>query len=118
VGELETRRTTGAPSSHPRLHLVARHRRAVTVLIVEDDGILRELLQRALDGYGFSVHSADGTEALRCSQQHEGTIDVLVSDIVMPGLGVVELSQRISCSTPRNEVVVHNGLWRSVPRIA
>jgi CheY-like chemotaxis protein len=118
VGELETRRTTGAPSSHPRLHLVAPHRRAVTILIVEDDGILRELLQRALEGYGFSVHSAaDGTEALRCSQQHEGTIDVLVSDIVMPGLGGVELSQRIRAARPETKLLFITGFGDQFPEL-
>jgi CheY-like chemotaxis protein len=97
VGELETRRTTtDVQSPHPRLHLVAPHRRSVTILIVEDDGNLRELLQRALEGYGFSVlPAANGAEALRWSEQHEGTIEIVVSDIVMPELNGLELSKRI-----------------------
>jgi DNA-binding response OmpR family regulator len=116
VGELETRRTTGAPSSHRRLRLVAPHRRAVTILIVEDDGILRELLQRALEGYGFSVlPAADGAEALRWSQQHEGTIDVLVSDVVMPGLGGVELSQRIRAARPETKLLFITGFGDQFP---
>jgi DNA-binding response OmpR family regulator len=96
VGELETRRTTDIQSPHSRLHLVAPHRRSVTILIVEDDGNLRELLQRALEGYGFSVlPAANGAEALRWSEQHEGTIEIVVSDIVMPELNGLELSKRI-----------------------
>jgi GAF domain-containing protein len=75
VGELETRRTADASSSHPRLHLVAPHRRSVTILIVEGNDILRELLHRTLEGYGFSVLSAsNGVEALHWSERHEGTI--------------------------------------------
>jgi two-component system cell cycle sensor histidine kinase/response regulator CckA len=65
-------------------------------LIVEDNDNLRNLLQRTLEGVGFSVFpAADGAEALRLYQQHDGTIDLMVSDIVMPRLNGLELSERI-----------------------
>src|ERR1035438_4422445 len=81
MAELETRRTTYAQSSHQRLHLEPPHHRSVTILIVEDNDNLRNLLQRTLEGVGFSVLTAsDGTEALRLCRQHGGALDLTVSD--------------------------------------
>ena len=77
VGQLETSRITNAPLPHPRLHLVAPHRRSVTILIVQNEEILRGLLQRALEGYRFSVlPAANGAEALQWNQRHDGTIEI------------------------------------------
>jgi CheY-like chemotaxis protein len=118
VGELETRRTTNAPSSHPRLHLVAPHRRSVTILIVEDDSVLRELLQRALEGYGFSVlPAATGAEALHWSERHEGTIEIAVTDIVLPDLNGFELSQRIRAARPETKLLLVTGFGDQYPEL-
>jgi CheY-like chemotaxis protein len=118
VGELETRRTTDVQSPHPRIHLVAPHRRSVTILIVEDDGNLRELLQRALEGVGFSVlPAANGAEALRWSEQHEGTIEIVVSDIVMPELNGLELSRRIREARHESKFLFITGFGDQFPEL-
>jgi CheY-like chemotaxis protein len=118
VAELETRRTSNAPSLHPRLHLVAPHRRSVTVLIVEDDGVLRELLQRALEGYGFSVlPAANGAEALHWSERHEGTIEIVVTDIVLPDLNGFELSRRIRAARPETKLLLVTGFGDQYPEL-
>ena len=110
VAELETRRTTDAPSSHPRLHLVAPHRRSVTVLIIEDDRVLRGLLPRALEGYGFSVlPAANGAEALHWSERHEGTIEIVVTDIVLSDINGFELSKRIRATRPATKFLFLTG---------
>jgi len=96
VHDLETRATIAAQSQHKGLHIESPHHRPVTILIVEDNVELRELLQRTLERHGFSVHSAaDGAQALRWSGQREGSIEILISDIVMPGLNGLELAKRI-----------------------
>jgi CheY-like chemotaxis protein len=106
VGELERRRTTDAPSSHPRLHLAAPYRRSVTILIVEDDSVLRELLQRALEAYGFSVLSAaNGAEALHWSERHEGTIEIVVTDLVLSDISGLEFSKRIRGARPETKLL-------------
>jgi CheY-like chemotaxis protein len=118
VGELETRRARNAPTPHQKPHIVPHHPRSVTVLIVEDNDDLRELLQRTLAGAGFSVHSAaDGAEALRLSQQHQGTIEILVSDIIMPKLGGVELSQRIRAARPETKFLFITGFSDQFPEL-
>jgi CheY-like chemotaxis protein len=110
VGELETRRTTDAQSPHQRLHLEPPRSRSVTILIVEDNDNLRNLLQRTLEGVGFSVFpAADGAEALRWSEQHEKTIEILATDIVLPGLDGLELSKRIRVARPETKVLFITG---------
>ena len=110
--ELELRRTGETQSPHRRPHLAPSPQRSVTILIVEDNDNLRSLLHRALEGDGFSVlPAADGAEALRLCQQHNGTIDIVVSDIVMPRLNGLELAERIRGARPRDEISIYNGLW-------
>ena len=118
VGELETRRTTNAQSPHQRLHLEPPHHRSVTVLIVEDNNNLRNLVQRTLEGSGFSVFpAADGAEALRWSEQHEGTIEIVVSDIVMPELNGIELSRRIRVARPETKFLFITGFGNQFPEL-
>ena len=110
VGEMETRPTTDAQPLHQRLHLEPPRSRSVTVLLVEDNDNLRNLLQRLLEAVGFSVlPAADGAEALRWSEQHEKTIEILATDIVLPGLDGLELSKRIRVARPETKVLFITG---------
>jgi len=118
VGELERRRTTGAPLQHQKLSLVPPHHRSATILILEDNANLRELLQRALERHGFSVlPAANATEALRWSEQHEGTIEILVCDVVMPGLNGLEVSKRIRAARPETKVLFVTGFGDQFPEL-
>jgi CheY-like chemotaxis protein len=118
VGELETRRTTDAPSPHPRLHLIPPHRRSVTILIVQNEGVLREFLPRALGGYGFSVlPAANGAEALHWSERHEGTIEIVVTDIVLSDLSGFELSKRIRAAHPEAKVLFITSFGDQFPEL-
>jgi CheY-like chemotaxis protein len=58
-----------------------------TVLIVDDEEIVRKLIRVALKGSGDVVflEAKDGTEALKVAREHCGNIDLLISDVVMPG---------------------------------
>jgi len=116
VGELGRRRTQEVPSSHPRLHLVAPHRRSITILIVEDDSVLLELLQRALEGYVFLVlPAANGAEALHWSERHEGTIEIVVTDIVLSDTNGFELSKRIRAAHPEAKLLFVTGFGDQFP---
>jgi CheY-like chemotaxis protein len=118
VAELETRRSTSAQSPHQRLHLEPPRQRSVTVLIVEDNDNLRNLLQRTLEGVGFSVFpAADGADALRWSERHEGTINIVVSDIVMPGLNGLELSKLIRAARPETKFLFITGFGDQFPEL-
>jgi two-component system, cell cycle sensor histidine kinase and response regulator CckA len=85
-------------------------RRSGVVLVVEDDPVVREFARRSLEGAGYTVlTAAGGDEALRASEDRVETIDVLVTDIVMPGLRGPELATRIIAQRPGIGVVFMSG---------
>lgn len=72
-----------------------------TILIAEDDPLVRENLRRALSDYGYSVLAAeDGERALSIAKDHPGPISLLVTDVVMPKLGGRQLSERLHVLRP------------------
>ena len=80
-----------------------------TVLLVEDDPLVRRLGVRALRDAGFSVLEAgNGEEALRVAAG-AGTIDLLITDVVMPALGGVELAERLHQERPDLRVLFVTG---------
>ncbi|HEV2348768.1 MAG TPA: PAS domain S-box protein [Terriglobia bacterium] len=67
-----------------------------TVLLVEDEENVRLLVRRALQAKGYTVLEAqNGKDALRVARQHQGPIHLLMTDVVMPGMGGRELSERL-----------------------
>lgn len=62
------------------------------ILLVEDEAGLRRVAQRALERVGYQVLIAsDGLEALDCYRHHAGEIDLIITDVMMPKLGGIEL---------------------------
>jgi CheY-like chemotaxis protein len=116
--ELELRLTRETRSPDGQLHLAPRPQRSVTVLIVEDDDNLRHILRRTLEGNGFSVFSAaESAEALRLCQEPNRTIDLAVSDIVMPGLNGLELAERIRAARPEMKFLFMTGFGDQFPEL-
>ena len=76
-----------------------------TILIVEDEDRLRELIREILEMEGYTVFAAsNGHEALSICEQQEGTIDLLITDVVMPEMSGRELAE--SLEHKRSEVKV------------
>lgn len=81
-----------------------------TILVVEDDPAVRAVAARALRRFGYHVVSADGgDEALRLARRHEGPIDLLLTDIMMPGLNGVEVASRIARVRPGIRIFFMSG---------
>jgi signal transduction histidine kinase len=81
-----------------------------TVLLVEDEPALRRLVQRMLEGEGYSVLPAqDGLDAIALAGRHEGPLDLLLTDVVMPGLGGPELVRRLRAVRPDLQVLYMSG---------
>lgn len=90
--------------------MTATDRGSATVLLVDDTDSLREMIERVLTGFGYSVLSAhDGAHALEVSEKHSGQIDVLLSDVVMPGIGGPELAIRLKMRRPSLRVLLMSG---------
>jgi two-component system, cell cycle sensor histidine kinase and response regulator CckA len=81
-----------------------------TLLLVEDQKELRELVREMLEMNGYTVVEAgDGLEALEICQRHEGRIDLMLSDVVMPQMGGRELAQRLATIRPEMKVLYMSG---------
>ncbi|HUL28913.1 MAG TPA: PAS domain S-box protein, partial [Thermodesulfobacteriota bacterium] len=82
-----------------------------TILLVEDDELVRDLATRLLEQQGYRVLKAtNGQEALRVAREHVGeTIHLLLSDIVMPQMGGKELSDWLKISRPNVKVLYTSG---------
>ena len=94
---------------HPRPSASAVHGKE-TVLLVEDEAPLRSLLHELLESFGYRVLEAPaGADALRVAQEHAGTIDLLLSDIVMPQMTGRELADRLSRHRPGIKVLFMSG---------
>jgi PAS domain S-box-containing protein len=81
-----------------------------TILLVEDEEKVRELSMEILKGYGYTVIPATRPdEALEISAQDKGPIDLLLTDVVMPGMSGVELAERLKPGHPRMKVLYVSG---------
>ncbi|HOO46729.1 MAG TPA: PAS domain S-box protein [Deltaproteobacteria bacterium] len=92
-----------------------------TILIVEDNAYVRDLTVTALKDYGYTILEAEGgIEALRLCSRHEGSIDLLITDIVLPRMSGLQLAENLEQTYPGlktlyisgypEEVVAHYGI--------
>jgi PAS domain S-box-containing protein len=81
-----------------------------TVLVVEDEPAVLTLSRRALEAQGYVVLAAsDPLAALRVVEHHGGTIHLLLTDVVMPGLSGRELADRLTAQRPGMRVLYMSG---------
>ena len=81
-----------------------------TVLLVEDETPVRVILRRTLEAAGYEVlAAASGAEALDISRQREEDIHLLLTDVLMPGMNGVALSQIVAAERPSTRVLFMSG---------
>jgi CheY-like chemotaxis protein len=81
-----------------------------TILLVEDEQALRQLLRESLELDGYRVlEAANGEEALDTLSRWMGPVDVIVTDVVMPRMGGAELMRQVRQRLPDMPVVLLSG---------
>lgn len=81
-----------------------------TVLLVEDEESVRQLVRETLEAKGYKVLEADhGEAALRIAAAHQDPIDMLITDVVMPGMSGRELAKQLCASHPQTKVLFLSG---------
>jgi DNA-binding response OmpR family regulator len=93
------------PAANP-----APHGGDKVILLAEDEEMLGELMQRILRRRGFRVLAArNGAEALKIAEEFDGTIDLLITDVVMPEVTGTELAERLRHTRPATRVLFISG---------
>jgi two-component system, cell cycle sensor histidine kinase and response regulator CckA len=81
-----------------------------TLLFVEDDDLLRQLAVMELSRHGYRlIEASNGEEALKAAREHTGAIHLLITDVIMPKMGGVELVQRFHENRPQVPVLYISG---------
>jgi PAS domain S-box-containing protein len=81
-----------------------------TILLVEDEDLVRDLAVEILEEFGYAVITApNGEEGLRICKEFKGRIDLVISDVVMPQMSGRELAEHISRLRPETRVLFMSG---------
>jgi CheY-like chemotaxis protein len=81
-----------------------------TVLVTDDESMVLDLVRTLLQAQGYKVLlAADGPEAIRISKEHPGAIDLLLTDMVMPGMSGPELAKELMARRPLMKVLYMSG---------
>jgi len=103
------------PAARP-LELPDESSQGVTILVADDQAALRHAVVEILRTSGYTViESESSTEALELALEHKGTLDVLLTDIVMPGLRGPELARRVTQIHPETQIVYISGYAEGFP---
>jgi PAS domain S-box-containing protein len=86
-----------------------------TILLVEDEQALREVTRRILVGAGYQVIVAEnGPKALAAAGEHVGSIDLLLSDVIMPQMPGPQLAKRLLAERPSVRVLLMSGFAQPI----
>ena len=100
------------------VHRAARTDGQGTILLVDDEWAVRRMMKRALERDGYTVLLTDrAEEAMRISRKHEGPINLLITDLVMPRLDGFMLSNRLKKLRPEMKVLWVSGYFDRSPAV-
>ncbi len=81
-----------------------------TILVVDDDPHIRQYLISFLKGFGYKVYEGkDGKEAIEIYRKNRHEIDLCLIDLVMPGLGGIEVMRQIKNINPEAKIIIMSG---------
>jgi PAS domain S-box-containing protein len=103
----EGKKESPTPQAEPKEKL----RGSETILLVEDEEMVRQLAERVLQEYGYSVVvSSNGVEALEAARQHSKPIQLMITDVIMPGgVNGKQLADRMARTRPEMKVLYISG---------
>ena len=85
-----------------------RYKGSETVLVVDDDPIILSLIEAEIEFYGYKpLLAANGEEALSLAEKEE--IDLLVTDVMMPGMNGIDLAKKFALINPQAKILFMSG---------
>ena len=105
-----------APEETAKDHPLSAFKRGrETILFVEDEESLRSVVGDFLTQFGYRVLTAtNGRDALDIATAHEGAIDLLLTDVIMPQMSGPELARKIRATRPEMKVMYISGYSESI----
>jgi PAS domain S-box-containing protein len=102
---------SSSPAEQPgEAETAAALRGNATILLVEDEPALRSTIRDFLEESGYKVlEGGNGLEAIAVAEQHHGAIEMLLSDVIMPGMSGAELLDRLLVKYPDLQVLLMTG---------
>ena len=89
-----------------------------TVLLVEDEPSIRQLMRRMLTGHGYTMLEArNGAEAMGVAESNPTPIHLLLTDVVMPSMGGFELAAKLQALRSETRVLFLSGHAEDSPKI-
>jgi len=83
----------------PASHSISKTGLTATILVVDDEDLIRKIIDRMLQPMGYCIlHAANGDEALTICERWNGAIHLMVTDVTMPGMNGIDL---VECATDR-----------------
>jgi PAS domain S-box-containing protein len=102
--------TTASPEIPQGEAAAAQARGSGTILLVEDEEALREVAQISLQSAGYTVLvAADGPTALEMARQHKGSVDLLLTDVIMPRMSGREVAEAVATERKNMKVLYMSG---------
>ncbi|MFZ5453375.1 MAG: PAS domain S-box protein [Thermodesulfobacteriota bacterium] len=96
--------------AEPKAVVVTQLKGAETILVVEDDDTLRQVIARGLKRFGYKVlTAANGGEALLTCERRKSPIHLLLTDVILPQMGGRELAERLTSLRPDLKVLYMSG---------
>ena len=106
--------TNGATKPEPRVPEIVSLSGTGTLLLVEDEAAVRRSESEFLARAGYTVlEAANGVEALQAAREYQGRIDLLVTDVVMPGMGGPQLMELLAAERPGMRALFVSGYAES-----
>jgi two-component system cell cycle sensor histidine kinase/response regulator CckA len=100
----------GAAEKQPALLPDAALGGTETVLLVEDEDSVRQLVRDTLEAKGYRVLEAESGDAgLAIAEGHDGKIDLVITDVIMPGIGGRELVKQLARARPSTKILYLSG---------
>ncbi len=88
------------------------------VLLAEDDAQIRALVAHVLRNAGYTVlTAADGAEALACVERLSSELDLLLADVVMPGMDGLAFAARVVTARPQTRILLMSGYSSVLGRV-